>query len=280
MGSANRLIVSILVVAALAVAFWTLALSPKREKADELGSQVNQMKISLAEAQSRVSEAEAARHDFPVDYRQLLVLGQAVPASDETASLLVELQHVARKSKVKFEAVTLTGSGEGAASSPAPAATTETPAPQAEGESGGSSAVQASATVPPTEVAASLLPLGASIGPAGLAVMPYTLTFSGDFFHVADFIKGVDSLVRTANNRVAVDGRLITLDGFALSSDPERGFPHLNATFSVTTYLTPPSQGVTAGASPSAPAPSTETPASQTEGSAESAESSETVAAR
>ena len=72
--------------------------------------------------------------------------------------------------------------------------------------------------------------------------MPYTLTFNGDFFQIADFIKGLDSLVKTENAKVAVDGRLITIDGFSLASDPDAGFPALEATFSVTTYLTPPNR--------------------------------------
>ena len=99
------------------------------------------------------------------------------------------------------------------------------------------------APAPPTEVAASLLPLGATIGPAGLGVMPYDLIFTGSFSHVADFIKGIDALVHTSNAKVEVDGRLITLDGFALNA-ANSGFPNLEATFAVTTYLVPPGQGV------------------------------------
>ena len=68
-----------------------------------------------------------------------------------------------------------------------------------------------------------MMPLGAAIGPAGLAVMPYTLIFEGNFFQVADFIHGLDSLVETKNEEVAVTGRLITINGFALPEDP--GFP-------------------------------------------------------
>ena len=83
--------------------------------------------------------------------------------------------------------------------------------------------------------------------------MPYSLSFTGDFFQVADFIKGIDSLVDTNGTGVAVDGRLVTLDGFALNGDPELGFPHLDATFAVTTYVTPPRQGLTAGATPRRP---------------------------
>lgn len=253
MSSSNRLIVSILAITAMAIAFWMLALGPKREEADELSSQVSQMQVSLTEAQAKVTEAVAAKEEFPSDYRQLVVLGEASPASEETASLLVELSHIASASKVKFERMSLNSEETGEAA-PAPA-----PTPAPETSSPASSGVPAAATVPPTEAAASLTPLGASIGSAGLAVMPYSLTFSGSFFHVADFIKGIDSLVGTGKDAVAVNGRLVTVDGFALNAAAAGGFPRLNATFAVTTYVTPPSQGVTAGATPTAPAPAVST---------------------
>jgi len=264
MKSQNRLIFSILGIAALAIAFWVLALGPKREDADELSGQVSQLQTSLTEAQAKVTEAIGARREFPTDYRQLVVLGKAAPAGEETASLLVELNRIATDSGVKFESILLSGEGEGAAE-PAP-----TPAPAAPAGEAAPTGVPAAATIPPTEAAASLMPLGASIGPAGLAVMPYNLTFSGNFFDVANFIKGIDSLVHTGETEVAVDGRLVTLDGFALNAAAKGGFPRLNANFAVTTYVTPPSQGVTAGATPTAPAPSVATPAATTTASPES----------
>ena len=46
----------------------------------------------------------------------------------------------------------------------------------------------------------------------------------------------------------------MTVDGFVLTADPKRGFPSLKANFSVTTYVTPPGEGLFYGASPSAPA--------------------------
>jgi Tfp pilus assembly protein PilO len=260
MNATNRLIVSILVVCGLAVAFFALALNPKREEASELSSEADLLRVALSESRSKTAEGLAARRDFPADYQQLVVLGKAAPSSDDTATLLVQLNRIADRSKVEFDSIQLAaGSGEGAVEA-APAPAPVAPAP-AEGPTG---AVPAAATIPPTEAAASLLPLGASIGTAGLGVMPYDLTFSGDFFHVADFIKGIDALVNTSDQSVAVDGRLVTLNGFALNADPGLGFPHLDATFSVTTYLTPPSQGLTAGASPTAPAPSTAVPAATT----------------
>ena len=149
---------------------------------------------------------------------------------------------------------------------------------------GAPGAVPAAATIPPTEAAASLLPLGAAIGPAGLAVMPYHLTFGGNFFQIANFIRGIDSLVHTRNSSVAVDGRLVTLSGFALnteegeSKDEQKPSNFLKATFAVTTYVTPPTQGITAGATASAPAPIT-TPAgaAETATQAASTESSSTA---
>ncbi len=98
--------------------------------------------------------------------------------------------------------------------------------------------------------------------------MPYTLAFRGDFFEIADFIEGLDSLVDTTNEEALVDGRLITIDGFSLKEDPERRFPELQATFAVTTYLTPPGQGITAGASPGGLEAATATPAATTTGGA------------
>jgi Tfp pilus assembly protein PilO len=260
----NRLIVSILVIAVAAIAFWMLLLSPKREEASELGGQVETLELRLSEAEAREAQALAAKQEFPRDYQQLVVLGQAVPAGEETSSLLVELNRIAERTDVSFENLLLTGSGE------APAAVASAPATVPESAGGTSSAVPAASTVPPTEIAAATMPLGASIGPAGLGVMPYTLTFSGKYFQIADFIKRVDALVHAENEDVAVDGRLITLDAFALNAAPEEGFPNLAATFSVSTYLIPPEQGITAGATPTAPAPSTASPAATEGGGAES----------
>jgi Tfp pilus assembly protein PilO len=255
------MIVAMLAAAALAAAFWVLALGPKRQQASDLETTVSNLKSSLAKDRQEVAAALVARKGFAGDYGQLVVLGKAVPADDETASLLVELNQIADTSGVRFQEIQLSSAGSEA---PAPAAAPTEPAPSA-----GSASTPASAPAPaaPTEAAAATLPLGATIGSAGLDVMPYTLKFTGDFFHVADFIHGLDALVKTANSRVAVDGRLVTIDGFSLGPQQGETFPNLEATFAVTTYLTPSSQGVTAGATSTAPSSATAAPASTTTGS-------------
>jgi Tfp pilus assembly protein PilO len=247
----NAAIGAMVLVVALATAFWILALSPKRSEASKLDAQVKQLESSLSQHEAEIVTAEEARHQFPVDYQHLVVLGKAVPSEGETASLLVQLNHISDKAGVRFQTLSLEASGE-SSSEEEPSLSTPSGEP-----------------VSATEAAASLLPLGASVGPAGLAVMPYQLTFTGNFFKIADFIKGLDSLVKTTNEKVGVDGRLVTINGFTLGEDSEARFPALEATFTVTTYLTPPSQGPTAGASPEGPAEPTEAvPASTTTGGA------------
>jgi Tfp pilus assembly protein PilO len=239
----------VLVLVVLGVAFYAMALSPKREEASKLEAQIEQVKGSLAQHEAEIATAEEAKADFPAEYQKLVVLGKAVPGDDDTASLLVQVNHIADHARVRFSTLALSSEGAGESSEAAP--------PPAEA---------GAAPISPTEVAASTMPLGATVGPAGLGVMPYALTFTGSFFHVADFIKGLDSLVKTQSEKVAVDGRLLTVNGFSLQAAPNAEFPTLEASFSVTTYLTPPGQGLTSGGLPESPPVTEATPASTTIG--------------
>lgn len=233
MSRTNQIVVAMLATVAVAFGFWTLVLSPKREEAAKLQGEVDEARTSLAQHQQEVDQGLEAREEFADNYQQMVVLGKAVPREDETASLLVQLKAIADRADVRFEEIKLDGEGEGeAAPTAVPPGSPEEPAP-------------------PTEVAASLLPLGASVGPAGLGVMPYTVKFTGDFSRISDFIKGLDAFVRSTNEGVDVNGRLITVNGFSLDALTGAGFPQLEGTFSITTYITPPGEGVT-GEVPSA----------------------------
>jgi len=248
LSSSNRAIVAGAVLAALAIAFWVLAISPRRDEASKLDAQAEQLKTSLAQHQAEVAEGEEAKKEFPTAYQRLVVVGKAVPGGDETASLLVQMNRIARGTKGRFLNIKLSSSGSGEEAAPS-ASSGEKPAS-------------------PTEVAASLLPLGATVGAAGLGVMPYEVTFDGSFFKIANFIKGIDSLVDTKKSQVTVNGRLVTIDGFSLEASPEKGLPALQASFALTTYLAPPSEETLTGAAPSAPEPAEATPAAATIGAA------------
>ncbi|MGC1850890.1 MAG: hypothetical protein WA687_00460 [Solirubrobacterales bacterium] len=244
MSNSNVVVGGVLAIVAMGIAFWTLALGPKREEVSVLEDQAVQLKSSLAQHEAEIVTAEQARESFPVEYQQLVVLGKAVPGDDDVASLLVQLNRVAANAGVRFSNLELSAAGGGEAAS----AEAEAPA---EGAT-------------PTEAAAALLPLGATIGPAGLGVMPYTLTFDGSFFEIADFIKGLDSMVQTRSDEVRVDGRLMTIDNFSLSAGGQGTFPALTASFSITTYLTPPGESPSAAAE--VPATASAAPVSTTTG--------------
>ena len=244
MSTNDRTILLVIPIVAALVAFWFMLISPKRDEAKQLETQITQLHESIGTQEAAVQAGLSARKNFPRDYHRLVVLGKAVPVDDETPSFLVQLQNISERTGIEFESI---NAGSGGA--------------------GGSAATTASA--PATESSASLLPIGATVGSAGLPVLPYTLQFDGgNFFQIADFMAGVDSLVKTHKGRLASDGRLVTIDGFDLVADSKRQFPFLTATLNVTTYVTPANQGLTGGATPAGPsttttvaAPATTTPA-------------------
>lgn len=229
MNQSTKTALAVIAVFALAGAFWLLLLGPKREKASELSEQTASLRSEVASEQQRADAAVVAKREFPRYYSELVLLGKAVPAEAATPSLLVQLNGVSARSDTSFQSIATGGGGEEAVS--APAAT--------------------------TEPASTLPPIGSTAGPAGFSAMPYSLELDGGFFDVANFVQGLDSLVTTKDGVVVAKGRLVTIDSFTLApaSEESTGGPDakLAANFEVNTYVTPPGQGLTAGATPSGP---------------------------
>jgi Tfp pilus assembly protein PilO len=272
-GSDKAIVLGVLMAVALAV-FYLKVLTPKREQASSLGDDIGKLQSQIDQQKQTAQYGEQARKQFPTYYGRLVVLGKAVPARADTASLMVQLSAIAHRTDVEFRGISLgAGSGDATATAapPPPATgststtgttstttTSTTPAPSGSSATGSSAATPASTaatSTPATEAGAASLPIGAVVGSAGLPTMPYDLTFTGSYFHVADFLKGVDDLVHLrGSTQVAADGRLLTINGFSLSSPLDRSAtPKLKVTLSMTSYVTPAAQGLTAGASPNGP---------------------------
>jgi type IV pilus assembly PilO-like protein len=113
-------------------------------------------------------------------------------------------------------------------------------APAAPGTSSGSSSAQTGATGQSTPSA------------PGLDTVPLEFTFRGSFFDLSDFFHRLKRFVHVANDRIAVSGRLMTVDGLDMKAV---GFPRLETTVTATVYLSPKQEGATAGATPGGPAP-------------------------
>ena len=92
--------------------------------------------------------------------------------------------------------------------------------------------------------------------PAGLETVPLELEFTGHFFSLADFFHDIKRFVHVVNEDVVVNGRLVTIDSVNYTSDPLL-FPRLRAQIKATVYLSPKTQGATAGATPQGPAATT-----------------------
>jgi Tfp pilus assembly protein PilO len=274
----DKAIVFGVLVAALALGFYLLLLAPKRQQASDLNDQVDQLHSSISEQEQVASFAEQARKDFPRYYGRLVVLGKAVPQQADTASMLVQLNTISSESHIDFRSIEL-GSDSGSAGTGSSASSgSSTTAPSSSstatagasttsttsaGSSGSTSATSTSGAtapaspVPATEASAASQPIGAVVGSGGLSTLPYNLKMTGGFFDISNFIGGVDGLVQPTDDgvRVSPDGRLFTVDGFALTGGAPGSSPKLNASFAVTTYATPADQSLTLGASPSGPAP-------------------------
>jgi Tfp pilus assembly protein PilO len=284
MKGSDKAVVLGVVMAVVLIGFYIKVLSPKREEASKLGKDITDIQAQIDQAKQTAQFGEAARQEFPAYYSRLVVMGKAVPARADTSSLLVELNTVADDSGVQFRGIELatatTPSSSSTSSTTTPSSgstpsssssgtstTSTTPTTSTPSSSGSSTATPASATTPTpaTEATAANLPLGATVGPDNLAVMPYTLTFKGSYFQVTDFLKGVDDFIHVhGTTQVAADGRLLTIDGFNLSQPEGAGpNPDLKVTVAVTSYVAPATEGLTAGASPTGPAPSLTQPETQ-----------------
>jgi Tfp pilus assembly protein PilO len=228
MNQLTKTALAIVAMVALVGAFWLLLLGPQREKASELAEQTSSLRLEVSREQERAEAAIAAKREFPRLYGELVLLGKAIPGEVATASLLVQLNAISRDANTAFESIVLKP-GE---------------------EEGASVAAAAAGELPP---------IGATPGPAGLSTLPYSLKFNGQFFDIANFIEGLDSLVETQDGVVVARGRLVTIDGFNMEpvDEEDAALGELETTFDVSTYVTPPGQGLTAGATPAGPSTST-----------------------
>ena len=241
MSTRDRMILVAICLAAAVVAPYLLVISPKRKQVSNLDSRVSSVQSQLQTVQSELAAGKQAKAAFASSYTTLVRLGEAVPTDDNTPSLIYQLQGAAKATHVDFNSLTFN-----AGSSSSSASSNPTPA-------GGSSSTASNAS---SQSASAPLPPGVTVGPAGFPVEPFTFTFGGNFFHLADFLGRLQRFVTANNSRLSVSGRLMTLNSISLAPNTN-GFPQMTATISATTYLLPASEGLLNGATPAGPASST-----------------------
>ena len=224
----DRLVIVIVAVIVAVVGAWILVIQPKRDEANKLAGQVTAAQTQLSSARAQIAAAELARTSYERNYQAVAQLGEALPADDNTPSLIYQLQDAATRAGVDFRSLALNPASSSAATS-------------------------APSTPSTSQAVTATLPPGATVGAAGLPTLPFTFTFTGNFFHLANFFGRLERFVVATEQKVSVSGRLMTLNAISLGPGP-KGFPQIAATMSATTYLVPANEGLTAGASPLGPA--------------------------
>ena len=287
----DRKIAVALVPIIVLVAYWFLLLAPKRQEASTASQELAKQTERRDAARTQAQASQGAKTDFAADYGEIVRLGKAIPSGVDMPSLLVQLESAAEGTGIRFTKIA-TGERDATATPAAAPATpstgnTSTGTPVAAGgetassssgtavesannaqatanqnqanaeQSGVSPSDTQTSTTPDADAAAGTTTTN-SVGAttAGLETVPLEMEFVGDFFNLADFFHSVKRFVRVANNNVLVGGRLITVEGVQWTSDSTL-FPKLKASIKATVYLSPKTQGATAGATPQGPADTT-----------------------
>lgn len=220
--------IAIVALAGIAVlaALWMLAISPKRDERSQVKANVAAQEARLQTARSQLASFEAAKKQFPVKLAELKRLDEAVPARGAVSSLLRQLQRRAKVRNSNLRLVAL-----------------KSAAPTVDGSAGVSTP-------------------GATVGPNGLAALPFEFEFSGEYFDLRDILATVRRSVSVRKDKIKVSGRLLTIDSVKFTrADPESS--RTRATLTATAYIAP--DGAATPEPPAAATPAT--PATPTGGS-------------
>jgi hypothetical protein len=225
-------ILLVAVVAVVAVGgYWKLALAPKREEAAKLAQEVAVQQAQLAQTQSLIATYQGAQKDYKANYETMARLGKAVPADDDTRSLLVQIDASAKRSGIDFDTINLNGGTSGPATG-------------------------AAGTTPTTPGA---------INVGAFSALPFSFTFTGTFGTLGNFFSRLESFVSLDGDKINVRGRLMRVESLSLQP-AEKGWPGLQATVGASTYIVPKNAEVVATPAPGTTTTSTTTAATPSTG--------------
>jgi Tfp pilus assembly protein PilO len=253
----DKKIVFLLLPLVLVGAFWFLLLKPKRHEATKLSDQVTQAQEARDAAVSQANQLQAAKAKYASQYAEMVRLGKALPTKVDMPSLLVQLNAAALGTGIEFGSVTV-GARAAAApvtSSTAPGASAATAfgaavqkakaANAAESSSAAASSAASNAVGTTGATGAASSTTTPTSNAATLDEVPLTFKFGGSFTDLADFFHHLKRFVHVANDKINVQGRLITIDSLKFTSTT---FPSIEADVSATVYLTPKNDAATAAA--------------------------------
>jgi hypothetical protein len=229
----DRLVLLAVVVIAVLGAGWMLVVSPEREKAGKVETEVSTARAQLSAAQQQLSEAQGAQTQYTTAYASIVRLGKAVPASEEVPSLVYELDQASNEKNVEFNSIATGTSGSGSA-----------------GASSSSAAGASAASA------------------AAFTQMPFTFVFNGTFANLSHLFSQLQGFaLQSTAGEVQVSGRLLTIQSISLEA-PSNGTSEekvkggagakpenaeLKGAITATAYVLPSTEGLTGGATAAGP---------------------------
>lgn len=214
----DRLVLTILGVAAVMGVLWFFAVAPKRNEAKDIKAQVTATEQRRDSADRQASVAELAKATYSRDYATVARLGKAVPAKADVPSLVYQLESAARAANVDFRSISVQSSAEAA------------PPPKSKPD--------ASKAAAPS---------------IGIEPKTFQFTFQGKFRSLRRLLSEIDRFARVTGSKVSVSGRLLTIDTVALNPS-EQGFPHIKAEIKANAYVADIPSALPAASSPQASA--------------------------
>jgi hypothetical protein len=247
MTNRDRILIGVMACLVAVAGFWFVALKPKRAEATAAAARVAEAQTKLDTANQVLASATSARASFETDYATAARLGKAVPDDDDAASLVFQLESVARKAGIDFRSLTVGGAGSTTTTTTPAQTPPSSPSSSTKSSSGTSttpstpstpSAPSTTGTTGTTGAAAgtSSLPPGVVAGDNGMNKLPFTFVFDGDYFSLSKLLDLVRSFTTTNGDTVTVRGRLMTIESVNLQ-ESRNGFPQVKATVTATAYL-------------------------------------------
>lgn len=284
----DKKILMIIVPAVVVLVYWFMLLAPKREEAASATASLETEQATLAEAEANATTVSTAKANFARDYAEVVALGKAIPSSVDMPSLLIQLEQAAHGTGIELDGVTAGEREPVAEAAPTGTAPTTPTAPSgqppqsapgaaaADTQSAADSASAGNTASDPN--AAAPAATGSAPAPAALEKVSLEFKFKGEFFSLADFFHRLKRFVYVEGDKVRVRGRLMTIDGVEYATEAD-SFPLLTATVKSTVYLSPKTEGVTAGATPAGPQAASVAPVPTTTASGGSSSPTPTAAA-
>ena len=175
----------VVILAAVAVGgYWKFVLAPKRQEAAALEQKVIEAQTQLGQTRATIATYQDAKGQYQANRATVVRLGKAVPADDDTRSLVVQLDAAAKRSGIDFDNVDISaGSGAATAAATAAAATPVTPG---------------------------------AVNLGSFSAMPFNFSFTGRYGNLQNFISRLERFVTLDGDKIAVNGRLLRVDGISL----------------------------------------------------------------